>query len=53
MDIILNQSGSAHKWFKESQAKTEAYRDYYIWNAGKSTGTGQRPDPPNNWVWFI
>ncbi len=50
MDIILNQSGSAHTWFKQSQAKTDPYRDYYIWHQGKVTSSEKRPDPPNNWV---
>ncbi|KAK4008132.1 hypothetical protein OUZ56_013285 [Daphnia magna] len=49
MDIILNHSGSAHTWFKESQSSTPSFKDYYIWSKGK-TGSDGKPLPPNNWV---
>nr|CAH0113779.1 unnamed protein product [Daphnia galeata] len=51
MDIILNHSGSAHKWFKQSQLSTSPYKDYYIWSKGKVGGINDtRPLPPNNWI---
>lgn len=51
MDIILNHSGSAHKWFKQSQLSTAPYKDYYIWSKGKLGGVNDtRSLPPNNWI---
>lgn len=44
LDQVLNHSSDEHPWFQESRkSKTNPYRDYYIWRAGKEGG------PPNNW----
>jgi len=47
MDIIMNQSGSVHKWFIQSRDGIQPYNDYYVWNKGKS---GYSTIPPNNWM---
>ncbi|MBP5291032.1 MAG: alpha-glucosidase, partial [Lachnospiraceae bacterium] len=48
MDLVVNHSSSAHKWFIESRkSKDNPYRDYYIWKDPKD---GKEP---NNWgSWF-
>ncbi len=39
MDLVLNHTSTAHKWFKEARkSKENPYRDYYIWTT-----------IPNNW----
>ena len=47
MDIILNQSGSVHKWFIQSKDNVQPYDDYYVWHKGKAIDVQQAP---NNWV---
>jgi oligo-1,6-glucosidase len=48
MDLVVNHTSSAHKWFVESRkSKDNPYRDYYIWHEGRD---GKEP---NNWgSWF-
>ncbi|GGM27555.1 trehalose-6-phosphate hydrolase [Paraliobacillus quinghaiensis] len=44
MDIVVNHTSTAHKWFKQSQeSKDNPYRDFYIWKDGKNG------DVPSNW----
>lgn len=44
MDLVVNHTSEAHKWFVESQKSMDnPYRDYYIWKSGKD---GKEP---NNW----
>lgn len=44
MDIVVNHTSTAHKWFKESsRSKENPYRNYYIWK------DGDPGDPPTNW----
>jgi len=48
MDLVLNHTSDEHPWFLESRkSKTNKYRDYYIWRAGKN---GKEP---NNWASFF
>jgi trehalose-6-phosphate hydrolase len=43
MDMVLNHTSTASKWFQESRkSKDNPYRDYYIWK-----------DTPNNWESFF
>ena len=43
MDMVVNHTSTAHKWFQESRkSKDNPYRDYYIWK-----------DEPNNWESFF
>jgi trehalose-6-phosphate hydrolase len=45
MDIVVNHTSTAHRWFIESaSSKDNPYRDYYIWRDPKD---GKEP---NNWV---
>ncbi len=45
MDLVVNHTSDAHKWFQESRkGKDNPYRDYYIWRDGKDGKA------PNNWV---
>ncbi|KRK80607.1 alpha-glucosidase [Companilactobacillus nodensis DSM 19682 = JCM 14932 = NBRC 107160] len=44
MDLVVNHTSDAHKWFQESRkGKDNPYRDYYIWRDGKDGKA------PNNW----
>jgi oligo-1,6-glucosidase len=44
LDIVVNHTSSAHKWFIESRTdKDNSKRDYYIWRKGNGK------NPPNNW----
>ena len=46
MDFVMNHTSDQHKWFLDSKSsRTSAYRDWYVWRAGR--GPGQ---PPNNWI---
>lgn len=43
MDMVVNHTSTACKWFQESQKSIDnPYRDYYIWK-----------DKPNNWESFF
>ena len=43
MDMVLNHTSTACKWFQESKKSVDnPYRDYYIWK-----------DQPNNWESFF
>jgi len=48
MDIILNHSGSVHKWFIQSRDNIKPYDDYYVWHKGKVNVAEDQA--PNNWV---
>ena len=43
IDFIPNHTSDRHKWFTESIAGDEKYKDFYVWRNGSSSG------PPNNW----
>jgi alpha-glucosidase len=50
LDMVLNHTSDKHKWFIESaSSRTNAKRDWYVWNDGKP-GPNGKPVPPNNWV---
>ena len=45
MDLVVNHTSDEHPWFIESRkSKSNPYRDFYIWRAGKE---GREP---NNWA---
>lgn len=45
MDLVVNHTSDQHRWFVESRrARTNPYRDYYIWRDGRD---GREP---NNWA---
>src|SRR6266576_3563613 len=47
LDMVLNHTSDKHKWFIESKSsRTNAKRNWYVWNDGKDGG---KPVPPNNW----
>lgn len=49
LDLVINHTLSAHKWFEESRlSKTNPKRDWYIWKPPKIDEKGVR-HPPNNW----
>jgi len=48
MDIILNQSGTVHKWFIQSKDNVQPFDDYYVWHKGKVYTAEEQA--PNNWV---
>lgn len=49
LDLVLNHTSDEHPWFMESRkSKDNPYRDYYIWQKGKSKGL-----PPTNWGSFF
>jgi alpha-glucosidase len=54
LDMVLNHTSDKHKWFIESaSSRTNAKRDWYVWNDGKDggkPGPDGKPVPPNNWV---
>lgn len=52
IDLIMNQSGNTHTWFKQSQNRIEPYTDYYVWNKGRLDRNGSWL-PPNNWVIYL
>jgi alpha-glucosidase len=49
LDMVLNHTSDKHKWFIESESsRTNAKRNWYVWNDGKP-GPNGKPVPPNNW----
>ncbi|MCL2276571.1 MAG: alpha-glucosidase [Treponema sp.] len=52
MDLVINHTSDEHEWFKKSRDKESPYRDYYIWQQGKTGRRGKRK-PPNNWTGFF
>lgn len=49
LDLVINHTSSAHKWFEESRSsKTNPKRDWYIWKPAKYDADGNRK-PPTNW----
>src|SRR5438309_8843017 len=49
LDMVLNHTSDKHKWFIESaSSRTNAKRNWYVWNDGKP-GPNGKPVPPNNW----
>jgi oligo-1,6-glucosidase len=49
IDLVVNHTSDEHKWFVESRSsKTNPYRDFYIWRAGRTAPDGTRT-PPNNY----
>ncbi|KAJ5666781.1 hypothetical protein N7462_011190 [Penicillium macrosclerotiorum] len=52
LDIALNHTSSAHKWFQESRKSRKnpglGKGNWYFWNPGKLDENGDRL-PPNNW----
>src|SRR6266566_2955376 len=53
LDMVLNHTSDKHKWFIESESsRTNAKRNWYVWNDGKDggkPGPNGKPAPPNNW----
>ena len=50
MDMVMNHTSDKHKWFLESRsAKTNPYRNWYVWKDGKGETATSPGDVPNNW----
>jgi alpha-glucosidase len=50
MDMVMNHSSDKHKWFLESRsARTNPYRDWYVWHDGKGETATDKGQVPNNW----
>ncbi|KAL3267385.1 hypothetical protein HHI36_011515 [Cryptolaemus montrouzieri] len=45
LDFVPNHTSNEHQWFKESENKSDEYKDYYVWKDAKDDGS-----PPNNWI---
>ncbi len=45
MDLVINHTSFAHKWFLESKDPQSKYHNYYIWRKGR----GKKNKAPNNW----
>ncbi len=53
MDLVLNHTSDEHPWFVEAcQSKDSQYRDYYIWQEGKTNEAGEAVEP-TNWASFF
>lgn len=53
LDLVVNHTSSAHKWFEESRlSKTNPKRDWYIWKPARYDEQGNR-HPPNNWISYF
>ena len=53
MDLVLNHTSDEHPWFVEArQSLDNPYRDYYIWQKGKSDAFGNEVEP-TNWASFF
>ena len=53
MDLVLNHTSDEHPWFVEArQSLDNPYRDYYIWQKGKSDAFGNEGEP-TNWASFF
>ena len=53
LDLVINHTLSAHKWFEESRSsKTNPKRDWYIWKPARYDEQGNR-QPPNNWITYF
>jgi len=48
MDLVINHTSDEHEWFRKSREPHSPFRDYYIWQPGKTGGK-----PPNNWTGFF
>lgn len=44
MDLVVNHTSDAHKWFQKSRRRIEPYTDFYIWRPARPDGK-----LPNNW----
>jgi alpha-glucosidase len=50
MDMVMNHTSDQHKWFLESRsARTNPYRNWYVWHDGKGETATSPSEPPNNW----
>ncbi|KAM9901941.1 hypothetical protein OXX79_004246 [Metschnikowia pulcherrima] len=53
LDLVINHTSSAHKWFEESRSsKTNPKRDWYVWKPARYDEQGNR-QPPNNWISYF
>ncbi|KAM9903665.1 hypothetical protein OXX79_003222 [Metschnikowia pulcherrima] len=53
LDLVINHTSSAHKWFEESRSsKTNPKRDWFIWKPARYDEQGNR-HPPNNWISYF
>lgn len=52
MDLVINHTSDEHEWFKKSREGDPKYKDYYIWQKGKSDGASKGAKP-NNWTGFF
>lgn len=49
IDLVVNHTSDEHKWFVESRkSKDNPYRNFYIWQPGKTAADGTKM-PPNNY----
>jgi alpha-glucosidase len=50
MDMAMNDTSDQHKWFLQSRSsRSNPYRDWYVWHAGKGETSTDKAAPPNNW----
>lgn len=53
MDLVLNHTSDEHPWFVEARQSVDSpYRDYYIWQKGKTDEWGNETEP-TNWASFF
>ena len=53
LDLVMNHTSSAHRWFEESRRDPNGpYGDYYLWRDGRP-GPAGRVQKPNNWASFF
>lgn len=48
MDLVINHTSTAHRWFEKSRRRIAPYTDYYHWAPAGPGGT-----LPNNWTGFF
>jgi alpha-glucosidase len=50
MDMVMNHTSDQHEWFiRARSSKDNPYRDWYVWNDGKTDATTGERVAPNNW----
>ncbi|XP_077300428.1 CD98 heavy chain isoform X2 [Arctopsyche grandis] len=49
VDLTPNYVDISHDWFVKSENGDSQYKDYFVWQDGKSLGAGNLSQP-NNWV---
>ncbi|XP_052276768.1 maltase A2-like isoform X2 [Dreissena polymorpha] len=49
IDFVPNHTSNESTWFKDSRNSMDQYKDFYIWNAGKTLPNGTHV-APNKWI---